>query len=231
MSCFVLIPGAGGSAWYWHRVGPALRARGHEAVAVGLPAADPAAGFTEYADAVVTAVDEVGAAGRSDIVLVAQSMGGFTAPLVCERLPVSLLVFLNAMVPRAGELPADWWTVTGFGEAREEQARRGGWDVADLDLAFLHDVPAEVLATSPDPDGPDQADTPFQRPWPGTGLPDVPIRFLQGRDDRFFPLEFQRKQVRERLDLELDEMPGGHLVALSRPEELADRLVAYSAGR
>jgi pimeloyl-ACP methyl ester carboxylesterase len=222
MSSFILIPGAGGSAWYWHRLVPALQARGHDAVAVELPASDPAAGFDEYADAVVAA-----AAGRSDVVLVAQSMAGFTAPLVCERMPVSLLVFLNAMAPRVGELPQDWWDVTGFGEAREEQARAGGWDVYDLDLAFVHDVPAEVLATSPDPDGPEQTDTPFQQPWPVTRMPDVPMRFLQARDDRFFPLEFQRKLVRERLDLELDEMPGGHLVALSRPVELADRLVAY----
>jgi hypothetical protein len=35
--------------------------------------------------------------------------------------------------------------------------------------------------------------------------------------------------VRERLGLELDEMPGGHLLALSRPAELAERLDAYRA--
>jgi hypothetical protein len=29
------------------------------------------------------------------------------------------------------------------------------------------------------------------------------------------------------LDIAPDEMPGGHLVALSRPKELADRLEAY----
>jgi hypothetical protein len=222
MSCFVLIPGAGGSAWFWHRLVPELEARGHEAVAVGLPAADPAAGFTEYAGAVVEAVGD-----RTGIVLVAQSLGGFTAPLVCERVPVELLVYLNAMVPRPGELPGDWWSVTGFEQARVEQARAGGWDVADLEQAFVHDVPPEVLATSPDGGPADQSGTPFERPWPGTRLPDVPTRFLQSRDDRFFPLEFQRAQVRDRLGLELDEMPGGHLVALSRPAELADRLVAY----
>ena len=37
MSVFVLIPGAGGVAWYWHRVVLELEARGHEAVAVDLP--------------------------------------------------------------------------------------------------------------------------------------------------------------------------------------------------
>jgi hypothetical protein len=33
---FLLIPGAGGSAWYWHLVAPRLEKRGHEAVAVAL---------------------------------------------------------------------------------------------------------------------------------------------------------------------------------------------------
>ena len=73
---FVLVPGAGGDAWYWHRVEPLLRERGHDVVAVELPAADERAGLREYAGAIVDA-----AAGREDVVLVAQSMGAFSAPL------------------------------------------------------------------------------------------------------------------------------------------------------
>src|ERR671932_2603625 len=92
MVTYILIPGAGGVAWYWHLLEAELRERGHEAVAVDLPAADDSAGLSEYADAVV------GASGdRTDLVLVAQSFGGFTAPLVCEQVPVDLLVMLNAM--------------------------------------------------------------------------------------------------------------------------------------
>ena len=34
MTTFVLVPGAGGQAWYWHRVVERLEAQGHEAVAV-----------------------------------------------------------------------------------------------------------------------------------------------------------------------------------------------------
>jgi hypothetical protein len=37
MATFVLIPGAGGAAWCWHRVVAELTARGHDAIAVGLP--------------------------------------------------------------------------------------------------------------------------------------------------------------------------------------------------
>ena len=42
---FILIPGAGGSAWYWHLVAPKLQERGHEAIPVELPAADDRAGL------------------------------------------------------------------------------------------------------------------------------------------------------------------------------------------
>ena len=72
---FVLIPGAGGTAWYWHRIVPLLRRAGHGAIAVDLPGDDPAAGLPEYADLVVAAIGD-----RTNVVLVAQSLGGFTAP-------------------------------------------------------------------------------------------------------------------------------------------------------
>jgi pimeloyl-ACP methyl ester carboxylesterase len=49
---------------------------------------------------------------------------------------------------------------------------------------------------------------------------------IQGSDDRLFPLEFQRRVVSSRLGLELEVMPGGHLMALSQPAELASRLLS-----
>jgi pimeloyl-ACP methyl ester carboxylesterase len=54
----------------------------------------------------------------------------------------------------------------------------------------------------------------------------VPTVVVQGSDDRLFPLDFQRRVVRDRLGLDLDVMPGGHLMALSQPDELARRLLA-----
>lgn len=49
-------------------------------------------------------------------------------------------------------------------------------------------------------------------------------------DDRFFPLEFQKRVARERLKAEAEVIPGGHLVALSQPEELAARLLRFGRG-
>jgi hypothetical protein len=154
---YALIHGAGDGGWFWHLVAAELRGRGQEVVAPDLPTEDDAAGLPEYAEAVVEAVGD-----RGDLIVVAQSFGGFTAPLVCDLVPADLLVLLAGMVPS----PA----------------------------------------------------------WP-----EVPTRFLLCRDDRFFPPEFLRRVVRERLGIVPDEIDGGHCVALSRPRELADRLEGYRA--
>ena len=222
MSEFVLIPGAGGAAWYWHRVVLELRARGHEAIAVDLPGADESAGLPEYTDAVVAAVD-----GRRDAVVVAQSMGGFTAPMACARTPVRLLILVNAMIPLPGETPGDWWDHTGWELARVAAAQAGGYPAEfDLSSYFLHDVPEDVAAAGEAHAHP-EADIAFGQPCAIERWPDVPTRVLAGRDDRLFPLEFQRQTARDRLGLDADVVPGGHLVALSRPAELAGRLVQY----
>jgi pimeloyl-ACP methyl ester carboxylesterase len=69
--------------------------------------------------------------------------------------------------------------------------------------------------------------TPMHQPWPLAAWPDVPTRVLASRDDRLFPAAFQRRVSRERLGLDADEIGGGHLVALSRPRKLVERLESY----
>jgi pimeloyl-ACP methyl ester carboxylesterase len=76
MATFVLVPGAGGVAWYWHRVVRLLEEAMHEAIAVDLPGDDAEAGLSVYAGRVLEAI------GTREVILVAQSLGGFTAPLV-----------------------------------------------------------------------------------------------------------------------------------------------------
>ena len=215
---FILIPGAGGVTWPWHLVVPLLEQRGHEAIAVDLPGDDPRAGLREYADLVLAAIG-----GRRDVVLVAQSLGGFTAPLVCARAPIGKLVFVNAMIPRPGETAGAWWGNTGAVQAREEAAKRGGWPRAfDAHTYFLHDVPAETLRGAPPPR--EQADRVFADRCDFERWPAVPIRVVAGADDRFFPLDFQRRIARERLGKEITVIPGGHLLGLANPAGLADEL-------
>src|SRR5215468_4618939 len=218
---FVLIPGAGGAAWYWHRIVPLLRQGGHEAIAVDLPGDDPAAGLPEYTDLVVDALE-----GRGNVVLVAQSLGGFTAPLVAAKVTVASLVFVNAMIARPGETPGAWWDETGWAGARVAAAGQGGYGT-ELDLAvyFLHDVPPEVAAAG-EPYQRPEADVVFGSACDFTAWPPVPIRAVAGAGDRFFPAGFQRGLARDRLGIEADVLPGGHLIALAQPASLASYLLS-----
>lgn len=220
MATYVLIHGGGGSAWEWHLVADELRGRGHDVVAVDLPIEDESGGWSDYADAVVDAVGE-----RRRLVLVAHSLGGFTAPLVCARSAVDLLVLVAAMVPAPGETGEEWWVNTGWRQAYDVARGESGHDDSPS-AVFLHDVPpdlaGEALAKSRD-----QAGTPMREPWPLDAWPDVPTRFLLCRDDRMFPADWMRGVVRERLGITPDEIDGGHAPYLSRPKELTDRLEAY----
>jgi len=225
MAAFVLVPGAGGMAWYWHRTVPLIRAAGHEPIAVDLPGDDRQAGLATYADIVIRAIAE-----RSDVILVAQSLAGFTAPLVCARAPVRMIVLLNAMIPKPGETAGAWWDATGAVEARKQAATQRGYTTEfDLGTYFLHDVPQEVLRTGPEKPH-EEAETVFGEPCHFDRWPDIPIHVLAGNNDRFFPIEFQRRVARERLGKDVEQIPGGHLVALSNAEGLTERLVAYEKG-
>jgi pimeloyl-ACP methyl ester carboxylesterase len=225
-STFVLLPGAGGDSWYWHLVAPRLRERGHEVLTPDLPAGDDAAGLGEYAETVVDAIGE-----RAGLVVVAQSMSAQVAPLLCDRVDVRLLVLVAPMIPAPGESPGAWWSSSGQRTARRQMDERDGRDPDaefDVKTAFMHDVPPEVVEEAFARGAPRQSDTPFGEPWPLDAWPDVPTRVLACRHDRFFPLEFMRTLAHERLGIAVDVIDTGHLPALSRPEELAQRLEGYA---
>jgi hypothetical protein len=78
-------------------------------VAPDLPSDNAAAHLADYADTIVTSVGE-----RRELIIVGQSFGGFTAPLVSDRLRADVLVFAAGMVPAPGEPPGDWWKNVGY---------------------------------------------------------------------------------------------------------------------
>jgi pimeloyl-ACP methyl ester carboxylesterase len=217
---FVPIHAAGDSAWSWHMVAAELRERGHDVVAVDLPADDESAGLSDYADAVVDAIGE-----RTNLVVVAHSFGGFTGPLVCERVPVRVLVMVSAMIPAPGEPPADWWANTRHGEARREA---GDGELDDIET-YYHDVAPELAAEAMRRDRNHPSGRAYEEPWPLNQWPDVRTHFLLCRNDRLFPATWMRDLVRERLGITPDEIDSGHCPMLSQPAELARRLEAYAA--
>ncbi|WP_341716378.1 alpha/beta hydrolase [Micromonospora sp. FIMYZ51] len=211
MATFVLIHGGGGSAWDWHLLAPELAGRGHEVVVPELPIGDDTAGFAEFRETVVKAIGD-----RSDLVVVGQSYGAFTAPLIADRLPVRLIVLLTPMVPKPGERPSEWWDNTGY---------RGTEGLTEQEQ-FFDGVPAEVVAEAA-AHVRQQVSAEWNEPWPLAAWPAVPTKVLIARDDRFFPAEFQRRVAADRLGVVPDEIDGCHAVTLSHPRQLAEQLTAY----
>lgn len=221
----MLIHGAGDVGWHWHLVKAELEARGHDVVAPDLPADDDSSTLTDYAESVTEAVG-----ARQNLVVVGHSFGAFTAPLVAERLRAQRLVLLAGMIPAPGESPNAWWTNTGYSDAVAEQAERDGGLTGNADpyVSFYHDVPRDLAEKAMSRERAHPSSAAMEAPWPLEAWPRVATRFVLCRDDRFFPPEFFRHLVRERLGIVPEEIAGGHCVALSRPKELVDFLIGSS---
>lgn len=224
MATFALIHGGGDVGWYWHLVEAELHQRMHQVVAPDLPCDDQSAGLREYADTVVDAVGD-----RKDVIVVGQSYGAFTAPIVADRLGAEGLVLVAGMVPAPGEPPADWWSNTGHQQAVQEQARRDGGKTGSDDpfVVFYHDVPRSLAEEALSKER-SESDTAYHDPWPLDAWPAVPTKFVVCLEDRMFPPEFMRRLAHDRLGIEPDEIVAGHCVALSHPHELADMLAGYA---
>jgi pimeloyl-ACP methyl ester carboxylesterase len=213
ITTFALIHGAGDVGWYWHLVERELRRRGHDTVAPDLPAEDDSAGLDRYADVVVESIGD-----RQDVVVVAQSFGGYIAPIVAERVVARLIVLVAGMVPKPGESADAMFGATGWKpEQRSDSGTRA---------VFYHDVP-EDLADEAIARGRTQSETPGSEPWPLPGWPEIPTRFILCTRDRFFPATWLRRVVEHRLGIVPDEIQSGHCPALSRPRELAAMLDGY----
>jgi len=215
VATFALIHGAGDVGWDWHLVESRLRAHGHDTAAPDLPCDDDSAGLAEYADVVVGAVG-----AREHVVVVGQSLGAFAAPLVCERVAARLLVLVAPMIPAPGEAPADYWSDTRYADESRESYN-------DEIALFYHDVPPP-LAAEARARGRAQSEARLSEPLPLEKWPDVPTRVLLCSDDHLLPESFVRRVARERLGLVPDVLDSGHTPALSHPEELAIRLLAYA---
>src|SRR3954471_997190 len=133
MATFAFIHGAGDIGWYWHLVEAELRRRGHDTVAPDLPVEDDLAGLERYADVVIEAIGD-----RPEVVVVAQSFGGYVAPMVAARIDARLIVLVAGMIPKPGESAEVMFEGTGW---RSDAGARA----SERDL-FYHDVPP-ALAT------------------------------------------------------------------------------------
>ena len=212
MATYALIHGAYDVGWYWHLVEGELRERGHLSVAPDLPIEDDSASLHGHAQVVIDAINAVHDGG--ELIVVGQSWGGYVAPIVAELTTADRLVLVAPMIPRPGETDTEMWEATGW------EFPRGEGD------AFYHDVDPALAAEAKSRER-GQSEATSREPWPLEAWPQVPTHVVIGRDDRFFPADWLRQVVHDRLGIEPDELPAGHAVALSRPGELVELMESY----
>jgi pimeloyl-ACP methyl ester carboxylesterase len=212
MTTYALIHGAYDVGWYWHLVERELQERGHRSVAPDLPIEDDDASLKDHAQSVVDAVDKVHDGG--ELIVVGQSWGGYIAPIVADLAKADRLVLVAPMVPKPGETDEEMWKATGWTFPHGK---------AD---AFYHDVDPTLAAEAKSRER-GQSETTSREPWPLAAWPSVPTHVIVGENDRFFPAEWLRGVVRDRLGIEPDEIACGHTVALSRPRELVELMESY----
>jgi pimeloyl-ACP methyl ester carboxylesterase len=225
MTGFALVHGAGDVGWYWHLVEAELRARGHVSVAPDLPADDDNLTLTDYRDVVVEAAAAVSPQPDAWVV-VGQSFGAFTAPLVAERLDADALALVAGMIPAVGEAPDDWWEHVGYAEAAAEQATFDGGQTGSADpfVSFYADVPRALAEEALTHERAHPSLAAGSASWPLTAWPRARVTSVVCTQDHFLPPALQRRLARQRLGVEPVEIDAGHCVALSRPVELADVL-------
>jgi pimeloyl-ACP methyl ester carboxylesterase len=212
MTTYALVHGAYDVGWYWHLVERDLQERGHRSVAPDLPIEDDAASLVDNAQSVVDAISAVHDGG--ELIVVGQSWGGYIAPIVAQLARADRLVLVAPMIPRPGETCDEMWEATGW------KFPRGEVD------AFYHDVDPALAAEAKSRER-GQSETTSREPWPLDAWPSVPTHVIIGRDDRFFPADWLRGVVRDRLGIEPDEIGCGHAVALSQPRKLVELMESY----
>jgi pimeloyl-ACP methyl ester carboxylesterase len=213
----------GGSCW--EPLIPALRARGHDAIAPDLPIDDPATSWEQRAAAVL---GPLRAAGGEAVVVAHSAASGYGA-LVASRLEERLLVHL---CPRLGQFQqpdgAPDAFRPGFPFPKPDAAGVSAWERESALDAMYGRLPREVaerLADSLRPSSPPTDEFPLK------GHPDVETVLVYAAEDEFFNPEWQRFMSRELLGVEPIEIPGGHFPMAEDPESLADLLDRLACGR
>ncbi|CAN1829348.1 Methyl jasmonate esterase 1 [Linum perenne] len=101
---FVLLHGACNGAWIWYKVSALLKEAGHKVTAIDLASSginpkkwEEVKSFVEYSEPLLKFMESLPSDGEK-VVIVAHSLGGYSASIAMERFPekVSLGVFVTA---------------------------------------------------------------------------------------------------------------------------------------
>lgn len=238
MSTFVLVHGSWHGAWCWEKLLPALRAAGHEAIAVELPAhgGDPAdasdASFSGYVDRVGAAIHDA----DGEVILVGHSMGGHVVTQAAEyhSEAVAAVVYLAAFLPADGQALTDLDARAFDSSLPEHISVDDDRGVVRIDEAGAADVLYHDCAEAdaawagsrlrPEPAAPRHTPVDLSDRNYGT----VPRIYIECTEDRALPVAFQRS-MHEGVGCEaVHRLETGHAPFLSAPAELAETLLAIA---
>ena len=226
MARFVLVHGAWHGAWCWARVIPELTSRGHDAVAVDMPIDQPGAAWSEYADAVAGVIADDGA----PVVLVGHSLGGHVAPIVSERAPVEMTVFLAGGLPVEESFSAllakhpDHFRPGLVEKMRFAEDGATTWGAEDAVNVFYNDCEQEDAERAV-AQLRKQYLNHIEQPYPLAKFPNSPSTYIVcGLDNAITPA-WQRRVPAE-LGMDVIEIDASHSPFWSRPSDLADILAS-----
>jgi pimeloyl-ACP methyl ester carboxylesterase len=221
MATFILVHGSAHSAQAWDLLKTELEQRHHAVVAPELPADEPDASATRFAELIAAAIPKT---KTEESILVAHSASGWFLPLVASFRRVRRMVFLAAAVPRIGmsfieQLSAEPEMINPAWMGKDPR------NAAVANEFLLHDCPPDRL---PWANATIRVLT-LRRVWseryPLEQWPAVPASYLVCSQDRTIRPEWSRKIANTQLDVEPIELSAGHCPYISRPKELAEILM------
>jgi pimeloyl-ACP methyl ester carboxylesterase len=219
MAIFVLVHGSAHSARAWELVQSRLNQLHHTVVTPELPADEPDAGATRYAEIIADTIPQ-----GEEPIIVAHSASGWFLPLVASLRPVRRLVFLGAAVPKLGMSFLDLFHA-------EPEMINPVWIGKDLrkpeviNEFLLHDCPPDRLRWAQNEIRVLNLRRVWDERYPLHQWPTVPASYIVCSQDRTFQPTWSRRVARTQLRTEPIELSAGHCPYISRPNELAEILV------
>jgi pimeloyl-ACP methyl ester carboxylesterase len=234
---YVLVHGGGFAGSCWEPLRPRLDG---PSIAVDLPGRGSHPGDLStltIGDFVAAVVDEIVSGDLTDVTLVGHSMAGLTLPGVAEAVPDHLrrLVFVSCSVPPQGTPLADM--LGDLSPAVAAVADRVGDAVVDGRGALHPDLARAMFCNDMDEDRTvwtldhmvPEAMSVLTEPVDLTGLAQpVPRTYVRLSRDASIDLEAQNRMIANLDPVDVVDLDAGHMVMVSRPDELARVLAQLS---